>query len=116
MTDSKLAIFALSLAALSLSACSTMSMPNLDLFGASSEFEEEAKNITEYPKTENAPAAPTGVKSGAYWDKEAQQLINERDNFSAPAPVDESRNAAEIARDIELLKAKVNAYKADDPQ
>jgi len=90
-------------------------MPDLGLFG-SSEFEEEAKNIGDYPDVSAAPSAPTGVKSAKYWDKEAQKLISERDNFSPPAPIDETRTDTEIARDLEALKAKVNAYKADDPQ
>jgi len=116
MADTKFVAVALILAAASLSACSTVKMPDLGLFSSSSQFEEEAKNISDYPDVADAPAAPTGIKSAKYWDREAQKLINERDNFSPPAPVDATRTDAEIARDLEELKAKVNAYKADDPQ
>ena len=48
MTISKLTTFSLILAAASLSACSTVKMPNLDFF-KSSEFEEDAKNLGDYP-------------------------------------------------------------------
>ncbi len=115
MTGSKFAKFALIAATACLSACSTVKMPNLDFF-QSSEFEEEAKNIGDYPDVADTPAVPTDVRSAKRWDKQARKLIAKRDTFDTPRPVDPTRTETEIARDTEALKARARAYKADDPQ
>jgi len=117
MTSSKLASFALVLAAASLSACSTVSMPNLDFLKAS-EFQEEAENIGDYPQISDTPTAPTDVRGAALWDAEAKKLLKERDAFKASqANLQEPvRSEAEIEREAAALRDKARAYKADDPQ
>ena len=117
MKNSKLATFSFIIAAASLSACSTVKMPNLD-FLKFSEFEEEAKNIGDFPDIKDTPEAPTDVRSDAQWDLEAKKLIKERDAFnSAKVGLEEpTKSEAELARDLAALRARVRAYKADDPQ
>lgn len=117
MTISKFTSFSLVIAAASLSACSTVSMPNLD-FLKTSEFQEEAENIGDYPQISDTPTAPTDVRAAALWDAEAKKLLKERDAFKAgQASLQEPvRSEAEIAREAAALRARVRAYKADDPQ
>lgn len=117
MTSSKLATFSLILAAASLSACSTVKMPNLD-FLKFSEFEEDAKNIGDYPSIADTPTAPTDVRSAALWDIEANKLIKERDAFSAAkGSIEEPlKSEADLAREAAALRARVRAYKLDDPK
>ena len=117
MTYSKLATFSLILAAASLSACTTVKMPNLDFF-KSSEFEEDAKNLSEFPSIADTPSAPTDVRSAALWDIEAKKLIKERDGFNAAkGGIDEpARSESELASEAAALRARVRAYQADDPR
>ena len=117
MTTSKLATFSLIIAAASLSACSTVKMPNLDFFKAS-EFEEDARNLGDYPKISETPTAPTDVRSAALWDMEAKKLLKERDDFNSglQGVVEPAKSEAELARELAALRAKARAYKADDPQ
>ena len=117
MINSKLATFSLILTAASLSACSTVKMPNLDFFKAS-EFEEDAKNLGDYPKVSETPTAPTDIRSAAVWDIEAKKLLRERDDFNKGRTgiQEPSKSDTELARDLAALRAKVHAYKADDPQ
>lgn len=117
MTSPKFAKVALILAAASLSACSTVSMPNLD-FLKGSDFTEEAENIGDYPSVSDTPTAPTDIRSAALWDIEAKKLMRERDAFKAgqaglQAP---TKSEAELEREAAALRAKARAYKADDPQ
>ena len=117
MTSSKLATFLLILAAASLSACSTVKMPNLDFF-KSLGFEDDTKSLSEYPSIADTPTAPTDVRSAQQWDSEAKKLMQERDAFNtergefSEAP----KSADELAREAAALRARVHAYKADDPQ
>jgi hypothetical protein len=117
MISSKTATFLLVLAAASLSACSTVSMPNLD-FLKSSDFAEDAKNIGDYPSVADTPTAPTDVRSAELWDAEAKKLIQERDSFNAGVVgvTEPAKSEAELARELAALRAKARAYKADDPQ
>jgi len=117
MTTSKLATFSLILAAASLSACSTVKMPNLDFF-KSSEFEEDAKNFSDYPSVADTPSAPTDVRSAALWDSEAKKLIKERDAFNAAkGQIEEpAKSEAGLVREAAALRAKARAYKLDDPK
>jgi len=115
MTKTHFAKFAIVTAAASLSACTTVRMPDLD-FLKLPEFRDEANNIKGYPKASDAPTAPTDVRNATVWDTEAKKLMAERDSFNAPASVESTKSDTEIAREADALKAKVHAYKADDPQ
>ena len=119
MTRSKLATFSLILAAASLSACSTVQMPNLDILKSLGfDNEEDAEDLGEYPSIADTPTAPTDVRSAALWDIEAKKLIEERDAFNAAktsidAP---TKSEAELEREAAALRARAQAYKLDDPQ
>ena len=117
MTYSKLATFSLVIAATSLSACSTVKLPNLDIFKASA-FEEDAKNIGDFPDVSDTPSAPTDVRSAALWDIEANKLLRERDAFNQGRvdAVEPTKSETELARELDILRAKARAYKADDPE
>ena len=118
MTRSKLATLSLILAAASLSACSTVKMPNLDFLKSLGFEEDDAENLGEYPSIADTPTEPTDVRSAAVWDAEAKKLIQERDAFNAAksgidAP---AKSEAELEREAAALRARVQAYKLDDPQ
>lgn len=117
MTFSKLSTFSLIIAAASLSACSTVKLPNLDIFKASA-FEEDAKNIGDYPSVSDTPSAPTDVRSAALWDIEANKLLRERDAFKQGRTdtLEPAKSEVELARELAALRARARAYKADDPE
>jgi len=100
---------------ISLGGCSTLKIPDMD-FIKFPEFREEAENIGDYPKVEDAPEAPSELRSDAEWDKAAKRIIAKRDGKgAAPAPID-TNSDAQIKRKINELAAKVEEYKLDDPQ
>ena len=119
MTCSKLKTFSLILAAASLSACSTVQMPNLDILKSLGfENEDDAEELGEFPSIADTPSAPTDVRSAALWDIEANKLIKERDDFNAAKGTIDApaKSEAELAREAAALRARVRAYQADDPQ
>ena len=97
-----------------LAGCTTVKFPNMD-FIKLPEFQEDLENVQGYPEPGDAPELPTDVRSDAAWDKAAKNLQNLRDNFTVPAAETAQKTDAEFARDVEALKAKVKAYKLDDP-
>lgn len=100
--------------ALALGACQTVKMPKINL-DKSSEFSEEAKSIAkDYPRVSDAPLAPDDIRSSAQWDKDAVALQNLRAKKSQ-FTLESGPDAAESAGEFEALKAKVQAYKQDDP-
>jgi len=105
-------------AALSLAGCTTVKMPDLSLpkFSKLTEFFDDKDEIDGYPKVADTPSAPTDIRSDAAWDNEAKKMISLREEFNALDADGVVKSDAEIARDLEALKAKVRAYKADDPQ
>lgn len=101
-------------AALSISACQTVKMPNLDVI-KSPEFSEDAANIERsYPRAVDAPVQPKDVRSGAQWDKDAKALQRLR-NLSDKAEAEPALTEQEIEDRYNVLKEKAQAYKADDP-
>lgn len=101
-------------AALILAACQTVSMPKLD-FIKTPEFSVDAANIDKsYPRVAEAPEAPTDVRTAEQWDQDVRTIQALRD---APRPdgVEEGFTTADDQLRYEALKAKVHAYKADDP-
>jgi hypothetical protein len=106
---------ALVLCSLIVSGCASLKVPDLD-FMKLPEFKEEAENLDGYPKVEDAPEAPTDVRSDAQWDKDAKNLISKRDGFG-PIPEGEPMETdSEFNRKVDELVAKVEEYKLDDPQ
>ena len=98
-----------------LSACSTVSLPKVD-FLKLPEFEEDAKNVKDYPKVSEAPQLPVDTRTAAAWDDSARALLAKRDSFNAPLDGNTEKTEEQLLREFEALKAKVDAYKADDPQ
>ena len=106
-------IIILSIAAMSLSACSTVKMPDFNL-GKLAEF-KDAKIDGDYPSVADAPEVPTEIRSDAAWDQSAKALIGMRDSFEIPDGDASAKTPAEIAAEFERLRAQTQAYKADDP-
>lgn len=100
---------------MALSACSTVSMPNLDVLKIK-DFEEETANIGDYPNVADAPTRPTDVRSDKAWDDAAKRMMTIRDNMVVPSDGTAQRSEAEINAEVARLKAKAEAYKLDDPQ
>jgi len=102
-------------AALFLPACTTVQIPNID-FMSLPDFIEETRDISDYPKVSDVPPAPEEIRSAAEWDDAVKSLLNLRDANSANIDRSEIINSTDSNLDIEALKAKVRAYKLDDPQ
>ncbi len=102
-------------AMLGLAGCSTVKLPDINLPSLSGFFEDGDK-IDDYPKVSDTPAVPTDIRSDAAWDTDAKDLIKKRDVFNDLGENGVAKSDAEFERDLEALKAKVRAYKADDPQ
>ncbi|MGJ8564200.1 MAG: hypothetical protein ACSHXY_11710 [Alphaproteobacteria bacterium] len=98
-----------------LGACSSVSLPNVD-FLKLPDFQEDAENVKDYPNVADAPQIPTDTRSAGAWDSAANKLIRARDGFDAPESPTPLKSEAEIQREFDALRAKVNAYKKDDPQ
>lgn len=105
---------ALLTAVFALAGCSTVKLPDIDLLRMTGFFDKEDK-IDDFPKVSDAPALPDNMRDDAVWEAEAKKLLQKRDEFNA---LDNgvAKSDVEIERDIEAFKAKVRAYKADDPQ
>jgi len=92
-----------------------MKVPNIADIMKSPEFTQDAANIgTEYPDIQDAPAAPTDIRSDKQWDKDARSLLALRDD-TGRIPMEVGPTEAEANRQYESLKAKAQAYKLDDP-
>lgn len=107
-------IIVCAVACLGLSACHTVSIPKIDIM-KSPEFAEDAANVAkDYPRVKDLPVAPTDTRSDAQWDRDARAMQALRD---APSPyeVEPGLSAAETEARYEVLKAKAQAYKKDDP-
>jgi len=97
-----------------LSGCASMEIPDFD-FIKFPEFKQDAENIGDYPKVEDAPQVPKNVRSDKQWDVAAKKIIAKRDSIAVPENTN-TQTDAEIERDIEKLRLKVDAYKKDDPE
>ena len=97
-----------------LAGCSTVKLPDINLPSLKGFF-EEGDEIDGYPKISEAPSAPTDIRADAVWDQDAMELIKKRDGFNDLDDYGVAKSDAKIESDLEALKAKVRAYKADDP-
>lgn len=101
-------------ASLALAACQTVKMPKLDLV-KSPEFSEDAANISKtYPRVEDAPLAPTDIRSDVQWDRDVRTLQKLRDS-SSPVEAGPRLSDVDAEKRYQDLKAKAQAYKKDDP-
>lgn len=107
---------AMALAAMSLSGCSTVKVPDID-FLKLPEFREIVKNNqTNVPDVSEVPAEPDDVRSDEAWDTDAQRLLALRDGLTVPESDLATLSQQEIDADYARNKAKAQAYKLDDPQ
>ncbi|MEP1230380.1 MAG: hypothetical protein ABJG88_06865 [Litorimonas sp.] len=106
------------IAACGLSGCVTVKVPDVD-FLKLPEFREIVKNNqTNVPDVSEIPDTPDNVRTDEDWDGDATKLIELREGFVVPdanVAVD-LRTQEQIDAELALLKAKVQAYKLDDPQ
>ena len=102
-------------AAGSLSACQTVKIPDFEFMNLLEEGFEQASSIGETPDYAATPAAPTNIRSADDWDAQAKALIYERDANNVQGTEFIPKTDAQIAQEKAALKARVHAYKADDP-
>ena len=114
MSGRKLAKIALISAVFGLAGCTTVKLPDINLLRMTGLFDNKDK-IDGYPRVSDAPDLPTGTRTNADWDTEAKAIIKKRDVFNDLDGNGVAISDAEFQRDVEALKAKVRAYKADDP-
>lgn len=92
-----------------------MSMPDFGGRDIPPEFAEQIRNADTYPDVADAPARPGRPVPASVFDAKARQLMTEKGTFDGiDAPLNDI--SSQILREIEVLSAQVNAYKADDPQ
>lgn len=115
-TRSLAASAVLASAALAMSACSTVKMPNMDFLRLPEFREAAAKLVDGFPEVSDAPSRPEDVRSAAEWDAAARSLIAQRERLSVPMDGAAPMSEAELDAEVERLKAQIRRYKLDDPQ
>ena len=98
-----------------LSACQTVKIPEFEFMKSLADGFEEATNIGEAPDGQNTSLSPEEIRSAEAWDTQAKALIAARDAKALPDYDFVPKTDAEIAQEKAALKARVHAYKADDP-
>lgn len=101
-----------------LSGCASiknMKMPSFSL-PHMPEAHEMPENVGDYPSIVDAPPNPTELRTDAQWDTAAKSMLMKRDSFALPGNTESVKSEAEILRNMQALKAKVDEYKLDDPQ
>ena len=97
-------------AALLLGGCASIDLPSLDMLDSA--FRDSRTDLDSFPSVSQAPVAPGDMRASSDWDAAARTIATQRDNFDAPpAPAEPDLTAAQI----EALKARVRAYRLDDP-
>lgn len=111
-----LRLFTLTACAAAICGCTTVKMPNLDALKLSNFKEEAARLEANTPNVGDAPRAPTDIRSDAEWDGDVRAMIDIRDDFvSMKTPIEPSDNV-DVDAEFAQAKARVQAYKLDDPQ
>lgn len=101
---------------LTLGACSTITVPNIEFMG-DSEFTEQARNIDPtIPSAADIPAMPDDVRSFEAWDESAQDMLDLKNRLKFAVPTGDALSPEAIEQSFETLKQQAQAYKADDPQ
>ena len=103
------------IAAFNLTACKTVKLPDFEKLKMSGWF-DEIRNVEGYPDISAAPAAPNDLRSLSAWDEDAKELVRLQDGFGAVISGESLGGTGDVVQDIEALRAKVHAYKADNPQ
>ena len=98
-----------------LSACQTVKIPEFEFMKSLADGFEEATNIGEAPEGQSTALSPEETRSAEAWDAQARALMAARDAKALPDPDFTPKTEAQIAQEKAALKARVHAYKADDP-
>jgi len=114
VTGRKLQKIALLMAVFGLAGCQTVAMPDLS-FAKVKGFFKDKDQIDDFPDVADAPPAPTDMRDDTIWDTEAKNLIRLRDEVRAVDDNGVAKTDAQLAQELDALRAKVHAYKADDP-
>ena len=102
------------IAAVSLSACSTVRLPDLGM--EMSEFRESLDRLDDnYIQADELPSRPTDIRSAAEFDRAATDMIRLRDGFTVPEG-DAGLSDAEFDAAYQAAQDYADAYKDDDPQ
>ncbi|PHS35543.1 MAG: hypothetical protein COA91_13180 [Robiginitomaculum sp.] len=97
-----------------LSSCVSVKIPDFD-FVKFPEFRQDAENIADYPKVENAAQLPENIRSDQQWDTAVKKIMTDRDGLSIPN-IANAKTDTEIENEMKKLGEQVNAYKKDDPE
>ena len=103
------------LAAAGMSACQTVKIPDFDFVQSLADGFEEATNIGEAPEVQNIALDLEETRSADAWDTQAKALVAARDSKAVEAVDLTPKTDAVLAQEKAALKARVHAYKADDP-
>ncbi len=94
--------------------CASVKIPDFD-FVKFPEFRQDAENVADYPKVEDAPQAPENIRSDRKWDAAAKQIMARRDGLNIPDD-ENAKTVSEIENEMKKLGQQVDAYKKDDPE
>lgn len=102
------------LAALSLSACASIDLPDVS-FMEDSQFNKAATTIDpSFPGSDEVPDIPNDVRTAAQWDASAREMQALANEIDVPE-LDPALTAAEFNREFDEAQQAAEAYKEDDP-
>lgn len=102
------------LAALSLSACASIDLPDVS-FMEDTQFSEAVTEIDpSFPGSDEVPDIPNDVRSAAQWDRSAREMQALANQIDVPE-LDPALTDAEFNREFDAAQQAANAYKEDDP-
>jgi hypothetical protein len=102
------------LAALSLSACASIDLPDVN-FMEDSQFSAAVTEIDpSFPGSDEVPDIPNDVRTAAQWDESAREMQALSDELDAPE-LEPALSAAEFDREFDAAQKAAEAYKEDDP-
>lgn len=100
--------------AVSFGACHTVEIPKIEV-AEIPEFSSDGERVpSDIPRVNDAPAAPTNLRSDQQWDKDARALEKLRES-PLDVEMEAGPTSAEGQAYFDKLKAKAQAYKKDDP-
>lgn len=102
------------LAALSLSACASLNLPDVN-FMEDSQFNQAATTIDpSFPSSDEVPDIPDDVRTAAQWDASAREMQALANEVDVPE-LEPSLSSAEFDREFAAAQQAADAYKEDDP-
>ena len=102
------------LAALSLSACASIDLPDVD-FMKESQFSAAVPEIDpSFPGADEVPDIPNDVRTAAQWDESAREMQDLADEVDPPE-LEPALSASEFNREFDAAQQATEAYKEDEP-